>query len=311
MKKILFGLIALFTTSAHAWEPSNSVNVIFAYAPGSGNEILFRKIDSIINKDNKKINFIFEHRPGANEVVGTNIFAKSKNDGYTLFVPGLGVWIANPEWYKNILLQDPTEWETVISLGEAPLALYASVKSQSNNLDDFYNNLKSGKNITIGSGSPLHQLAYEYINRQSLPNNSQVVQFNSPMQVAQAVAGDQIEFGITPISFAMELAKSGRLKIIAVTGQNKINSYPNLAEKFKGLSLIGHVGIVLPKDTPKEIVDYYRSLFTKAVNSDEYKNFLKEINWYDSLNTPDNYKKFLEMQRKTWLPIVKTIPMSN
>jgi tripartite-type tricarboxylate transporter receptor subunit TctC len=311
MKKILIGLIALFCTSVFAWEPTKPVNVIFAYAPGSGNEILFRKMESIINKDSKKINFIFEHRPGANEVVGSNVFAKSKNDGYTLFVPGLGVWVANPIWHKNVLLQDPTEWEPVISLGEAPLALYASMKSQTNTLDDFYNNLKAGKTITIGSGAPTMHLAYEYINRQVIPNNSQVVHFNSPPQVAQAVAGDQIEFGITPISFAMELAKVGRLKIIAVTGQNKVNNYPNLAEKFKGLSLIGEVGIVLPKGTSKEVSDYYKAVFTEAINSDEYKNFLKEINWYDSLNTPNNYKKFLDTQRKTWLPVAESIPVNN
>jgi len=311
MKKILFLLFALFCTSVYAWEPSKPVNVIFAYAPGSGNEILFRKMESIVNKDSKKINFIFEYRPGANEVVGSNVFAKSKNDGYTLYVPGLGVWVANPIWHKKVLLQDPTEWEPVISLGEAPLALYASMKSQSNTLDDFYNNLKAGKNITIGSGAPTMHLAYEYINRQVVPNNSQVVHFNSPPQVAQAVAGDQIEFGITPISFAMELAKAGRLKILAVTGQNKASTYPNLAEKFKGLSLIGEVGIVLPKETPKEISDYYKSIFTEAINSTEYKNFLKEINWYDSLNTPDNYKKFLDAQRKTWLPVAESIPVNN
>jgi tripartite-type tricarboxylate transporter receptor subunit TctC len=311
MKKILFVLIALFCTSVFAWEPTKPVNVIIAYAPGSGGEILFRKIDSIINKDDKKINFIVEHRPGANEVVGSNIFAKAKNDGYTLYVPGIGVWISNPEWYKNILLQDPVEWETVISLGEASIALYASSKSQVNNLDDFYSNLKAGKNITIGSGAPAMHLTYEFINRQVSPNNSQIVHFNGPAQVAQAVVGDQIEFGISPISFATELAKAGRIKIIAVTGQTKANNYPNLAEKFKGLSLVAHAGIVLPKDTPTEIVDYYKSLFTRAVNSDEYKSFLKEINWYDSLNTSDNYKKFLDIQRKTWLPVARSIPINN
>ena len=64
IKKLLTGALAgLFSMGAFAWQPTKPVTVIIAYGPGSGNEILIRKLDSIITRTNK-INFVLEFIQG-------------------------------------------------------------------------------------------------------------------------------------------------------------------------------------------------------------------------------------------------------
>jgi len=310
MKKLLTLLVLSLTAMfAHAWQPNKPVNVIIAYGPGSGNEVLFRKASQIISQKHP-VNFVLEFKPGANELVGINHFAGAAADGYTLYSPGVGVWFATAVWYKKQMMQDPVEWETVISLAEAPIAVFASTASAINTPSQFGTALRSGRKIDVGVGAPVMALAYEYMARESKSSGSQRVMYNSPAAVAQAVAAGQVEIGIAPLSVANELAKAGKLKIVGITGNQKFNDYPFLTTEFKGLTLVAHAGLVLPKGTPKPIVDYYRALFSEAIATQEYQDFLKSITWYDSLRTPANYKLFVDAQRKQWIPVAETIPFN-
>lgn len=303
----IFVIAVLAPAISFAWQPTKPVNVVIAYGPGSGNEILFRKIDSIITKTNKDLKFVIEFKPGANEIVGANYFSQASNDGYTIFVPAIGVWIGTPVWYKSQLKQDPTEWELVVSLGETPLALFASTESKINTPLDFAQALKSGTKINVGVGAGAHVMAYEYMSKQTNASGVQRIQFNSPAAVAQAVAGNQIEFGISPLSSAIELARSGKLKIVGITGSAKIDNYLNIANAFNGLDLTGHVGIVLPKNTPTDVLNFYKTIFTDAVSSKEYQDFLKEIHWFDSIRNSNNFRSYISLQRKKWIPVAEKI----
>jgi hypothetical protein len=306
MKRVSAFIISAVTAfSALAWEPTKPVNVVIAYGPGSGNEILFRKLDTIISKTNK-INFVLDFRPGAFELIGMNHFAQAQADGYTLYAPGVGAYYGTPVWFKKQLLQDPGEWEPVVNLGESPIALFARPDSHVNSPADFMSALKNGNKIDVGVGAPVFVLAYEHMSRQAGAKNAQRVHYNSPAAVANAVAAKDLEFGLTPLSIALELAKAGKLKIIGVTGSNK-SQYANLSDQFKGLDLVAHVGLMLPKGTPQPVVDYYKKLFSDATNSQEYRDFLAGINWYDSQRTPDNYKAFVNNQRRKWIPVAETV----
>jgi tripartite-type tricarboxylate transporter receptor subunit TctC len=303
MKTLLTFIFAMMTTFAHAWEPTKPVSVVIAYGPGSGNEVLFRKLESIISKT-EKVKFVIELKPGAFELVGMNHFAGVPNDGYTLYAPGVGAYYGTPIWYKSQLKQEPTEWELISSLGESPIALFARANSKTNTPADVFNEFKSGSKIDVGVGAPVFILTYEFMAKQSKATNAQRVQYNSPAAVTQALAAGDIEFGIAPYSVGAELAKAGRIKLIGISGRG---DFPNLSTHFSGLNLVAHAGVVAPPSTPPEVLAYYKRVFEAAVATDEYKEFLKSIHWYDSLKTSDNYKKFFNAQRKQWIPVAETI----
>jgi tripartite-type tricarboxylate transporter receptor subunit TctC len=277
--------------------------VVIAYGPGSGNEVLFRKLETIISKT-EKTKFVIELKPGAYELVGMNHFATAANDGYTLYAPGVGAYFGTPVWYKSQLKQDPTEWELINSLGESPVALFARNSSKSTAPADVFNELKSGAKVDIGVGAPVFVIAYEYMAKQAKATNAQKVQYNSPAAVVQALAAGDIEYGLTPLSVGTELMKAGKIKLIGISGRG---DHPNLSSQFKGIDLVAHVGLVAPPGTSPEVLAYYRKVFTDAVATDEYKDFLKSIHWYDNIKTSDNYKKFFNAQRKQWIPVAETI----
>lgn len=307
MKKYFIVLLALlFPVAASAWEPTKGkpVTIIIGYNPGSANELLVRKITSIVNKTNNT-NFVIELKPGAYELIGMNHFADAASDGYTLYSPGAGAYYGTPVWFKNKLKNDPANWEYVVNLGQSPVALFAKSDSVTNNPKEFYKRLSDNDNINVGVGAPVFVLAYEYMVKQAKSTNAQRIQYNGPAPVVASVVSKDVEFGLSPLSMAIEHAKSNNLKIIGITGTN--GQYPKLSESFGDISVIAQVGLVLPPSTPKPIVDYYKKVFAEATASQEYKDFLSSVYWYDSLKTPENYKSWVFNQRKKWIPIAESI----
>jgi tripartite-type tricarboxylate transporter receptor subunit TctC len=304
----LFLLCSLaLANSAWAWQPSRPVTVTVAYAPGSGNELLFRRAAAIVSREHR-VNFVLEFKPGANEVVGTNHFAaNAQNDGHSLFVPAIGVWIANPVWYKKTLTVDVMQFEPVINLGETPLALYTHVDNPVNNPAEFVAALKSGTNITVGTGAAAHVLAYQYIVDRVRDNNAQRIQYNSPASVAQAVASKEIAYGITPLSMALEWHRSQRVKILGVTSNSRALGWPGLDTSFPGLDLVGQVGIVAPAGTDVVAVEFWRRAFRQAVATPEYQTFLAEIAWQ---HTVTDYKRFIMDMRRRWVPVAEKLPFN-
>lgn len=300
-------LLSLSSFTTWAWEPTpgKPVNIIIGYSPGSANELLTRKVVSIINKKHNT-NFVIELKPGAYELIAMNHFADAASDGYTLYSPGAGAYYGTPVWFKSKLKTDPANWEYVINLGQSPIALFAKSDSNINTPKDFGKALVEGKKIDVGTGAPVFVLAYEYMIKQYKDNKAQRIQYNGPAPVVQAVVAKDVEFGLTPLSMAVEFAKDNKLKIVGITG-NSSSPYPKLADEFKGFTTEAEVGMVLPPSTPKSVVDYYKKIFAEATSSQEYKDFLTSIYWYDSLKTPENYKTWVFEQRKKWMPIAETV----
>lgn len=308
MKKFLIALtLAFICLPSFAWEPTpgKPVTIIIAYSPGSANELLTRKVVSIINKKHNT-NFVIELKPGAYELIGMNHFADAASDGYTLYSPGAGAYYGTPVWFKSKVKTDPANWEYVANLGQSPVALFAKTDSKVNNPKDFAKALSTQEKVNVAVGAPVFVLAYEYMAKQAKSSDSQRIQYNGPAPVIQAVVAKDVEFGLAPLSMAVEFAKDNKLKVIGITG-NSNHNYPKLSDEFKGLSVIAQVGMVLPQATPKVISDYYKKIFTEATNSQEYKDFLESINWYDSLKTSENYKAWVFDQRKKWMPVAETV----
>ena len=317
IKVILATSIAL---TAHAWEPTKPITAVIGFAPGSGNELSFRGISSIIEKANPKINFIVENRPGGDGTIGMNHFVKLPNDGYHISVPShQGVWVtadfANPENKKYTL----DDFEYVVTLAKSPLAIIANSASTVNTPREFLDRVKNtDKPLNIAAGSGAHKLAYEYMMYNIKGNRSLVktIPYKGPAQAGQDVAGGHVEFGIIPVAVANTLLQSGKIKIIALCSEYKIDAIkdvPLMKDLVPGMNVYAAWGIVLPKNTDKEIIDWYVTNFTNAIRSNEGQRFLRENLMFaePKEQTPQGFKASMMQLREKWVPIIKEVGWSN
>lgn len=309
---------------AFAWEPTKPVTVIVGNTPGAGNEIAFRKLAEIVQKNNPKFTYVVQNIPGADSTVANNRFLEAAPDGYTINLPShMSSYVTNDIWEAKLKKYQYDSFIDVLTMGKSPLVLVASSKSQVNTPIDFVKLIATTQkpiNVAIGGGA--HRTAYEYLMTKNHGKREFIkpIKFNGPMPAVTSVASfdgkDGTEFGIMPIAVARPFIESGKVKPIGFTGTRKMAQYPNvplLNTVAPGINVYAAWSIQLPKGTPPDVVTWYQKNFAAAVRSKEYTEW-RDINvvFYeeDELN-PAGLRKHMDELRATFLPVLKQIDLSK
>jgi len=313
MKKAFISLL-LATSSmlALAWEPTKPINVLIGFAPGSGNEIGFRGIGSILEKSNPKINFVIENKPGADGVVAMNEFIKKPADGYHLYVPShQGIWVTAEFFNKPAVKYTLEDFEYVVTIGKSPLAIIAYSGSTVNSVPELLEKIKNtDKPITFAAGSGAHKLAFEYMTTKvKVSDLVKTVGYKGPAQAAQDVAGGHVEFGIVPTAVAATLLSSGKIKFIGICGEKPIAGIdaPLMNRWVPGMNVYAAWGIILPKGIDQDIVKWYVENFSRTIRSVEAKKFFDQNYMFieERELTPAGFKNSMTQLREQWVPILQ------
>lgn len=324
MKKLLAVLLCIIPTLALAWEPTHPVTVIVGNTPGAGNEIAFRSLAAIVQKNDPKFVYVVENKPGADSVVAQNYFLQQPADGYTINLPShMSTYVTNDIWESKVKKFNYDSFIDVMTMGKSPLVLVANAKSKINTPVEFIKLIATTTrpiNVAVGGGA--HRTAYEYLMMKAHGNADLVkpIKFNGPLPAVTSVASFDTaggtEFGIMPIAVARPLVEAGKVKPIGFTGTHRMPQYPSvplLNEWVPGINVYAAWSIELPKDTPQEIVDWYQQKFSAAVHSEEYKKWCEQnvVFVEESELKPTGLRRHMEELRATFLPVLKTIDLSK
>jgi len=322
MKKLL-AILALLPALAFAWEPTKPVQVYIGNTPGAGNEMAFRKLAEIVQKNNPKFVYVVQNIPGADSVIANNKFLEAPNDGYTINLPShMSSYVTNDIWEKSIKKYNYDSFVDVLTMGKSPLVLVASPKSGINTPQEFVKYIQSGRTINIAVGGGAHRTAFEYLMAKGNGNKDSVkpIKFNGPQPAVTSVASYDgktgTEFGIMPIAVAKALVDAGKVKPIGFTGTQKMAQFPNvplLRDVAPGINVYAAWSIQLPPGTDKEIVAWYQQQFSAAIRSKEYAEY-REANvilYAEDELTPAGLKRHMDELRAAFIPVLSKIDLSK
>lgn len=303
------------TNFTWAWQPMKPVTVILGFAPGSGNEISFRKASSIVQANNPGVNFVIEHRPGADSVVAHNYFLTQPADGHTIAVPShMSQYVTNDIWQRDIKRFEYNTFINVVTLGQSPLAVVAHPSSTVNTPAEFVALIQRPSravNVAIGGGA--HQMAYEYIMYTQRGSDSvQAIKHSGPSPAVQSVAASTTEFGIMPVAVARPLIEANRVKLIGLTGTHRITSLrdaPLMNTAVPGISVYAGWMVSLLPGTRQEVVDWYQREFARAIQSIEYQTWAADNFIFSDAQqlTPQGTARYAELLRRSFQPIIQRL----
>jgi tripartite-type tricarboxylate transporter receptor subunit TctC len=310
----------LLPAAVLAWEPAKPVNVYVGFAPGSGNELSFRGVSSIIERQNKNINFVVQNRPGADGVVAMNDFITRPADGYHVYVPShQGIWVTAEYFNRGAVKYTLNDFEYVITIAKSPLALVVPYDSPITTVPTFINHVRyTTKPISIAAGSGSHKLAYNYIANQLKLNGDLIktVSYKGPAQAVLAVAAKEVEYGVLPVAVAQTMTQSNKVRILAVFSEQRLAQLPHVPlmhDYVAGANVYAAWGIILPKGTPRDVVDWYVKTFADAVRSPDAQRFFNNNLMFsvESELTPRGFENSMKQLRKQWIPILASLPVDQ
>jgi len=322
IKKLLIAAL-LVPVMAWAWEPTRPVTVYIGNTPGAGNEMAFRKLAEIVQKQNPKFVYVVQNIPGADSVIANNRFLEAIPDGHTINLPShMSSYVTNDIWEKSIKKYNYDSFVDVLTMGKSPLVLVASVRSGIDTPQDFVKYIQSGRSVNVAIGGGAHRTAFEYLMARSNGNKDTVksIKFNGPQPAVQSVASYDgktgTEFGIMPIAVAKALIEAGKVKPIGFTGTRKMAQFPNvplLNTVAPGINVYAAWSIQLPPGTDKSIVEWYQKQFSAAVRSTEYKEYTDAnvIFYAEDELTPAGLKRHMDELRAAFIPVLSRIDLSK
>jgi len=312
IKKILAALV-LAPALAFAWQPTRPITVIYPNGPGAGNEISFKIVSDIVDRATGA-KFVSEYKPGADGNLATNYFATAANDGYTVSVPACNSQGVTAEiWYPQMIKYNIFEFEPVANIARSPLAFWATPNSRINTPEELINEIRSKQrpiNFAIGGGG--HKLAVEYLTTKLNVADDRVetIMYKGPAQALLDVMGGHVEFGVTPVAVGYPHLQAGKLKLIGIAGEVPLRGMektPLMKDYAPGLNIYGCWNIILPKGTPKDIQEWYRTNFVPAINSKEARVKFEENLMFvtPSEHTAEGLNSSMTRLRKEWQPIAQ------
>lgn len=316
MRTLKFLAVALFTTSAWAWQPTKPVTVIFPNGPGAGNEISFRIVADIVEKSTGA-KFVSEHRPGADGNIAINHFVTTPADGHTIAVPACqSNWVTPEVWYPKVIKYNPMDLEPIANIARSPLAFWAHPSSRINTPEELVAAIrKKERPITVAIGGGGHKLAVEYLTTKlNVVGGDRVetAMYKGPAQALLDVMGGHVEFGVTPVAVGYPHVIAGKLKLIGIADTRPLpglESAPLMSKAAPGLSIHGCWNMVLPPDTPQPIQKWYATHFVPAIRSAEASVKFRENMMYitPEEHTPAGVRASMARLQQTWQPIARRI----
>ncbi|MOA35377.1 Tripartite tricarboxylate transporter family receptor [compost metagenome] len=121
--------------------------------------------------------------------------------------------------------------------------------------------------------------------------------------------GGQIQVGITGLPAVQAYAKSGKLKIIALTTANRFASAPDYAtvaeQGFPGYAAPPWSGFFVPKGTPKPLVEKISSDMREVMSDPKAKEKMIAAGSEFTPSTPEQFQSFVQKEIAKWAEAVK------
>jgi len=313
MKKPLIAAALLALAGAAVAQgayPARPVTLVVPFPPGGGTDTGARIVaQKLGTKWGQTV--IVENKGGAAGMIGADMVAKAKPDGYTLLMGNIGTQAINPSLYKKMPYDAGTAFVPIALVAELPLAMMVNPAVPAKTAREFIALAKSqpGKlsYSSSGAGGAPH-LAAEMFKEATGTFIVHVPYRGGGPAIGDLLAG-HVQLSFMTVLEASGHIKAGKLRALAVTGSQRVPALPEvptLAEAaLPGFNSISWIGVLAPAGTPREIVDKVSSDIREVVASDDVKLKLIELGAVPAGTTPAQFQALIASDRKRYEQVIK------
>jgi tripartite-type tricarboxylate transporter receptor subunit TctC len=288
--------------------PNRTVKLVVPFGAGGPADVYARVLAQHLSEETKQ-SFIVEDRPGAGSIIGTDAVAKSKPDGYTLLIMS-NTHTTNESLLPNKPFQLMRDFVPVATINYSDPIMVVNPKVPAKSVKEFIDMAKKDPGklnyASSGPGTPYH-MAGELFKAMSKTDIVHVPHKASGDARNSVLAGT-VEMMFDAITTMSELAKGGQVRALATTGEKRSPLTPDLptvAETVPGYEATIWIGVMAPKDTPKEVITFLNTSINKVINLPEVKETWLKQGAIPLVKTPEEFDAYLRKDIEKWAEVVK------
>jgi tripartite-type tricarboxylate transporter receptor subunit TctC len=290
--------------------PTRPVTIICDAAAGATPDVVARFMADGLGRAWAQQVVVVNH-PGAAGSIAAHAAAEAAPDGYTLYMPALSAFVAQPGQAPNIPVQVPRDFAAIGFTAENPMFVAVKPSLGIKTLPELIALAKKepGKiTFAVTGVGRLTHLTGELLQMRAGIKLLTIPYTAGPALALGDVIGGRVDMIIEGYSGIAAAIRAGSVTPIAVASAQQLPEFPGLptvAETIPGFTATGWQILVAPVGTPEPIIRKVSDALTKVVNDPDIKQKLAKLGSYTREMTPAEATDFVQREQQTWKPVLQ------
>jgi tripartite-type tricarboxylate transporter receptor subunit TctC len=277
--------------------PTKPVRFVLPYPPGGPIDLAARAVaERLTSAWGQQV--LVDNRVGGNEIVASEIVARSKADGYTLLF-GTEAMYLNSYFYSKIPYDPVKDFAPISQVAEANLVLIVKGGLPVTNVAQFVALNKVDPKYfyaSSGIGSTL-QLAMEELKQEGQFQMTHVA-YKGVVPAMQDLLGGQVDALFAAVPAALPYLTAGNIKVLSISGKSRAKALPNVptfAEQgFPGVRASFILGVWAPAGIDRSIAEKISADIAKVVRDPAFsEKTFNQFGFVASGQTPEAFAAYI------------------
>jgi len=312
MKPVLLLLAVLFALPAWGQVLSKPARIIVPFPAGGGTDVLARIVAEKLRGLYAPA-VIVENRVGASGRTGVEAVKNAEPDGATLLFTPDFLLTVYPHSFRKLAYDPLADFAPAAIVARSHLALAAgpavpaSVRSARDYVEWAKSDPRNAFFATTSAGGTPHFVGVMLAQAAGLALSP--VHYKGGAPALQDLLGGQIPVSINPVGEVLPYVRSGKIRVLATTGQERsafLPDVPTLAEAgYREVIVQAWLGILAPARTPPEIIAKLADAVVLAGTSGDAAESVRKFGMQPAPAGPAPFAATLKADIERWGPIVR------
>jgi len=302
-------LMAL-TPISHAQDvelPCSTARLIVPWGAGGDTDTVMRLVAEALNKTGD-VDVQVVNMPGQGGNLGAKEAADADPDGCTLFAIHQS---AITSYFTGRIPFSHERFAPVALMARTPAVYGASAEAPFEDLNELvaYAMENPGEVLAGGTlGSTSHFVLLLLADAADI--DLRYISYDGTRERMTALLAGEIQLAEINLAASKNYITSGELKSLGITSEQRFDDIPEVATaEEQGIDVVYGTdrGIVLPGETPPEVVDYWIARATEAAADPEFQERLANIGTLPLALTGDDYGQYFADTFEKWKGIAQKV----
>ena len=307
----LFTLCQITLAIASDPYPNRPIKLVIPYPAGGGTDSFARPLALQLSTRLGQ-SVVVENRGGAGGSIGMEAVSRAPADGYTLLLALTPQLAVNGALYEKIPYDPIKSFSPISLIAEAPYLLLVNPTLPVNTTKELLALAKAENGkltyASSGSGSGAHMAAELLISMTGIPMTHVPYKGGGPA-LSDVLAG-HVKVLFAPAVSSLQYIQTGRLKALAITGDKRLSSLPNvptIAESgVPGYDSTVWYAMLAPPNTPREVVTRINAELLQILKDPSFKSMMS-LNGIEPIGTsPEGLTSYINKEIIKWSKVIKS-----
>jgi tripartite-type tricarboxylate transporter receptor subunit TctC len=288
--------------------PNRPIRIVIGFGPGGFADITMRLLGQKMTEITGQ-QVVIENRPSAGGMIAAAAVSSTAPDGYTMFVLSSAVTIAQ-SLLKTMPFDPRTAFAPVSTAAYFDLLILTRGDGPLRSIEDVLAAAKRDPtkfNVgTVVPGSTQNVTAELLRSVTGIPMT--IVPYRSTPEVLTALLRDDVQIAVESYAALKAPIDAGQIRAVAGTGDVRSPKAPDVATlKEKGINaeVVGWNALVVPAQTPPDIVALLNKHVNAAVTTPEFTQRMLDFGTIAKGSTPDELRARISSDIDKWAAVIK------